>query len=174
MDIKHYRIIAIGMQSPEMLSDVTQALSLNSYEIDSVSSLRLGHSFVIVLMVESAGNTRTIENCLKQVVDQYQLKLSIDECTRKKYTFKKSDAFMRIRGNQIAGIKPYIISELTLGGLEIHGLESDTYEKEGNNLFTINVKGHAREGIEKLTEISKKLLDQGIDVTVARDWKLLA
>lgn len=174
MEIKNYRIIAIGDQSPDMLSDVTQALSLNSYEIDTISSLRLGHSFVIVLIVEAVGKPKTIENCLRQVVDEYQLKLSIDECTRKKYPFKKSDAFIRVRGKQIAGIKPYIISELTLGGLEIHGLESDTFEKDGHSEFTLNVKGHAREGIEKLFEITNKFAEQNIDVTVAREWKLLA
>ena len=174
MEIQRHRIIAVAAQSPEILSKVTEQLSLFNYEIESISSLRLGHSFIIVILVEAVQDKHSIENCLKKVVDKYDLKLIIDSCVREKFDFVKSDAFMRIRGKQMTGVKSYVISEFTNAGLDIHGLESDTYKQTGDEKFVINIKGQALNGIEDLNVIANKLQQQDMDVAIANNWKLLA
>ena len=177
MEIQRHRIIAVGAQEPEMLSKVTEQLSLYNYEIETISSLRLGHSFIVVILVEAVQDKHSIENCLKKIVDKYDIKLIIDSCVREKFDFVKSDAFMRIRGKQMTGVKSYVISEFTNAGLDIHGLESDTYNKTnrtGDDRFVINIKGQALNGIEDLNMIADKLQQQDMDVAIANNWKLLA
>ena len=174
MDIQRYRVVAVGAKTPDILSKITKALTHQNYEIETISSLRLGHSIVVVCLLEaSQAGELSIENCLQNIVVENQLQLTIDPCNREKYEFVKSDVFMRIRGNHIAGIKAYIISELIETGLDIHGLESDTYDKNGEKFFVINIKGKTSEGIESLAVTVDKLQKQKIDVTLANDWNLL-
>ena len=62
---------------------------------------------------------------------------------------------------------------LTNAGLDIHGLESDTFQIKGKKVFTINIKGKATDGIESLTQIAENLQQEGLDITVSTDWSLL-
>lgn len=173
MEIKRYRVVAVGAKTPDILSKVTQSLSMHNYEIDTISSLRLGHSIVVICIIEAVEERESIEKRLESIVNEYDMKLIIDRCTNDKYRFIKSDAYLRIRGDHEAGIKAYIISELISCGLDIHGLESDTYESEGNEKIIMNIKGEATQGIEPLSISADKLNRQGINTTVATDWKLL-
>lgn len=173
MEIKRYRVVAVGAKTPDILSKVTQSLSMHNYEIDTISSLRLGHSIVVVCIVEASGNEEAIRNCLQSLVKEYDMKLIIEKCTRDKFKFIKSDAYMRIRGSHETGIKAYIISELINSGLDIHGLESDTYDLDEKNQFVMNIKGQALDGFEKLSVSADKLNRQGLETTVATDFKLL-
>ncbi len=173
MEIKRYRVVAVGAKTPDLLSKVTQSLSMHNYEIDTISSLRLGHSIVVICIIEAVEEKEAIEKRLENIVNEYDMKLIIDRCTNDKYKFIKSDAYLRIRGDQEAGIKAYIISELISSGLDIHGLESDTYDVEGNEKIVMNIKGQATMGLETLSVSADKLNRQGINTTVATDWKLL-
>ncbi len=173
MEIKRYRVVAIGAKTPDILSKVSQSLSMNNYEIETISSLRLGHSIVVVCIIEATQSKESILKCLEKTVKEYDMTLIIDLCTRDKFKFIKSDAFMRIRGNHEAGIKAYIISELINSGLDIHGLESDTYKTDDENQFVMNIKGQALNGIESLSMSADKLNQQGINTTVATEWRLL-
>ena len=173
MEIKRYRVVAVGAKTPKLLSEITQQLTLHNYEIETISSLRLGHSIVVVCLIEATQSEDSIRNCLDNLVIENEMKLIVDQCTRDKFKFVKSDAFMRIRGDHEAGSKAYIISELINSGLDIHGLESDTYEDSETPKFVMNIKGQARSGIENLSASADKLIEQGIDITVANDWKLL-
>lgn len=173
MEIKRYRIVAIGANTPDILSKVTQSLSIQNYEIETISSLRLGHSIVLICIVEATQNIESIKKCLNNIVKEYDMKLIVDQCARDKFEFIKSDAYLRIRGHHEAGIKAYIISELIDSGLDIHGLESDTYEVNEQQQFVMNIKGQAIKGIESLFQSADKLNKQKIDTTVATDWKLL-
>ena len=174
MDIKRYRIVAVGARTPNVLSEISNKLSQQNYEIETISSLRLGHSIVVVCLIEAFHDKDAIQNCLKDIVEEFDLNLMIDECSREKFPFVKSDAFVRVRGNHVAGIKAYIISECINAGLDIHGLESDTFHKNGEDRFVINIKGQATNGIESLSMTADKLLKQDIDVAVANNWQLLA
>jgi len=173
MNSQRYRIVAMGDKSPSMLSEITNDLFDFGCEIETISSLRLGHSFIVVLMVEAYINEQGINKCLKPVVKKHKLRLDIDLCTRKKYPFVKSDAFIRIRGKHTPGIKAFVIKQLTDAGLDIHGLESDVYKKDGKDIFVSNIKGQAREKFERLTSVTEPLKEKGIDMTVANDWQLL-
>lgn len=173
MEINRFRIVAVGAKTPDILSKVTQSLSMHNYEIETISSLRLGHSIVVICIIEAAEDQEAIKNRLKDIVKEYDMKLIVDKCTRDKYQFIKSDAYMRIRGNHEAGIKAYIISELIGSGLDIHGLESDSYSEDDKDKFIMNIKGQATQGIELLSMSADKLNQQGINTTVATDWKLL-
>ncbi len=173
MEIKRYRVVAIGGKTPDILSKISQALSLHNYEIETISSLRLGHSNVFVCLVEASQDITSIEKCLSVIVKEHDLKLIVDQCTRDKFKFIKSDAYMRIRGTHETGIKAYIISELINSGLDIHGLESDTYEVDDTSQFVMNIKGQALQGIESLSMSADKLNLQKIDTALATDWKLL-
>ncbi len=171
---QRYRIVAMGEKSPKMLSEITNDLFGFGCEIENISSLRLGHSFVVVLMVETPMSGHRIEKFLQPLIQKYALRLHVDLCTRKKYKFVKSDAFIRIRGKYTPGVKAFVIKKLTDAGLDIHGLESDIYEKDGQDLFISNIKGEAKETIEMLSSVSDTLRQNGLDMTIARDWKLLA
>ena len=173
MEIKRYRVVAIGARTPDILSKISQTLSLNNYEIETISSLRLGHSNVVICLVEASQDKTSIEKCLSAVVKENNLKLIIDQCNRDKFKFVKSDAFMRIRGAHETGIKAYIISELIESGFDIHGLESDTYKVNDEHQFVMNIKGQALKGIESLSLSADKLNQQRIKTTVATDWRLL-
>lgn len=173
MEIKRYRVIAVGANTPDLLSKVTQSLSNHNYEIDTISSLRLGHSIVVICIIEAVEEKEFIEKRLENIVNEYDMKLIIDRCSNDKFKFIKSDAFLRIRGDHEAGIKAYIISELISCGLDIHGLESETYGSDGEEKIMMNIKGQATQGIETLSFSADKLNQQGIDTTVATDWKLL-
>lgn len=173
MEIKRYRVVAVGANTPDILSKISQALSLQNYEIEAISSLRLGHSIVVVCLLEVTQDKTAIENCLKSIVDEYDMKLIVDQTTRNKFKFIKSDAFLRIRGHHEAGIKAYIISELISSGFDIHGLDSDTYEEDDQQQFVMNLKGEARNGLESLSASANKLNEQGLDTAFATDWKLL-
>lgn len=173
MEIKRYRVVAVGANTPNVLSEISQALSLQNYEIDTISSLRLGHSIVVVCLVEATQNINVIKNCLKNIVEKYDMKLIVDQTSRDKFKFIKSDAFLRIRGHHEAGIKAYIISELIESGFDIHGLDSDTYEEDEKQQFVMNIKGEARNGLERLSISANKLNNQGLDTAFATDWKLL-
>lgn len=174
MDSQRFRLVAIGNNSPKMLSEFCNELLGCNCEIKSISSLRLGHSFVVVLMVEAYIDALEIERCLLGVVENYQLKLIIDPCTRKTFKFQKSDVFMRIKGINTTGIKEAVISKLTTGGLDIHGLESDIYRKNEKNIFIINVKGHAStENFDTLSKVAAELQEENLDVAISKEWKLL-
>ena len=173
MNSQRYRIVALGEKSPNMLSEITNDLFDFGCEIETISSLRLGHSFVVVLMVEAYINENGIKKSLQTVVKKYKLRLDVDLCTRKKYQFIKSDAFIRIRGKYTPGIKAFIIKKLTDAGLDIHGLESDIYEKNGKDIFVSNIKGQARDKFDRLTHVSDELKKKGLEITVANDWQLL-
>lgn len=174
MEIKRYRVIAIGAKTPDILSKVAQSLSTQNYEIDNISSLRLGHSIVVVCIIQATQDIDSIKNCLTNVVVDYEMELIVDECTAISTKFVKSDAFIRIRGNHETGIKAYVISELINSGLDIHGLESNTCEIDEGLQFVMNIKGQAVDGIESLSIGVNKLNQQGIDTAVATEWKLLA
>ena len=174
MDSQRYRVVAIGNKSPKMLSEFCNELLGCNCEIQSISSLRLGHSFVVVLMVEAYIDALEIERCLLGVVENYQLKLCIDTCTRKTYKFQKSDVFMRVKGVNTTGIKEAVISKLTDGGLDIHGLESDVYRKKEKNMFVINLKGHASaKEFNMLSKVATELQEVNLDVAISKEWKLL-
>ena len=173
MEIKRYRVVAIGARTPDILSRISETLSLHNYEIETISSLRLGHSNVFVCIVEASQDATSIEKCLRSIVKENDLKLIVDECSRDKFKFIKSDAYMRLKGTHETGIKAYIISELINSGLDIHGLESDTYEIDNENKFVMNIKGKALQGIESLAMSADKLNQQKINTTLATDWKLL-
>ncbi|MEH6455136.1 MAG: hypothetical protein V7749_02365 [Cocleimonas sp.] len=173
MESRRYRVVAVGAKTPDILSKITQALSMQNYEIDTISSLRLGHSIVVICIVEATQNKESIRKCLEHIVKEYDLKLIVDLCARDKYKFVKSDAYIRIRSHHETGIKAYIISELINSGLDIHGLESDTYTEEHEQKFVMNIKGQAISGIESLYISADKLNKQGINTTLATDWKLL-
>lgn len=173
MEINRYRVVAIGAKTPDILSKVTQTLSMQNYEIDTISSLRLGHSIVVICIIEATQNIESIKKRLDNIVKEYDMKLIIDQCADDKFKFIKSDAYMRIRGHHETGIKAYIISELISSGMDIHGLESDTYDVNEELRFVMNLKGQAVKGIESLSKCADKLNNQGIDTTVATNWKLL-
>ncbi len=174
MDSQRYRIVTIGDKSPNMLSEFCNELLGCNCEIQSISSLRLGHSFVVVVMVEAYIDALEIERCLLGVVENYHLKLIIDTCTRKTYKFQKSDVFMRIKGINTTGIKEAVISKLTAGGLDIHGLESDVYRADEKNIFVINLKGHASaEEFDNLIKVAAELQQENLDVAISNEWKLL-
>lgn len=173
MEIKRYRVVAVGAKTPDILSKVSQSLSMHNYEIDTISSLRLGHSTVVICIIEAIDDQQAIKDRLQNIVKEYDIKLIVDKCSRDKYKFIKSDAYMRIRGKQEAGIKAYIISELIESGLDIHGLDSDSYTEDENEKFVMNIKGQATQGLEILSTSADKLNQQGINTTVATDWKLL-
>jgi len=173
MDIKRYRIVAVGAEQPDVLTKITKELTLRNHEIEAISSLRLGHSIVVVCIIEAFNDVDTIEKSLKHVVEEYDIHLTVDECSREKFKFIKSDTFMRVRGGHIPGIKAYLISELIEAGLDIHGFEADTYGDDGNKQFMVNIKGQACNGIDSLSQTVNKLQKQELDVAVANDWKLL-
>lgn len=173
MDIQRYRIVAVGSEQPDILSKITKELTLRNYEIDAISSLRLGHTIVVVCMIEASNNIKTIENSLKQIVEEDSIHLTIDLCTREKFKFIKSDTFMRIRGNHIAGMKAYLISELIEAGLDIHSFEADTYDNDGERCFMANIKGQVCNGLESLSPTVHKLQREKLDVAIANEWKLL-
>lgn len=52
MEIKRYRIASVGAQTPNVLSKVIHALSVQNYEIDTVSPLRVDHSTVVICIVK--------------------------------------------------------------------------------------------------------------------------
>lgn len=173
MEIKRYRIVAVGANTPDILSKVTQSLSMQNYEIDTISSLRLGHSIVVICLIEATQEIESIKKSLNNIVKEYDMKLIVDQCTRAKFEFVKSDAYLRIRGYHEAGIKAYIIFELINSGLDIHSLESEICKASGEQHFIMNIKGKALNGIESLAKSADKLIAQGLDTTVATDWKLL-
>ena len=174
MDSQRYRIVAIGDKSPKMLSEFCNELLGCKCELQSISSLRLGHSFVVVLMVDAYIDASEIEHCLLDVVENYKLKICIDPSTRKTYKFQKSDVFMRIKGINTTGIKETVISKLTDGGLDIHGLESDVYREGEKNIFVINLKGHATaEEFDILSKVAAELQEANLDVAISKEWKLL-
>lgn len=174
MNGSRYRVVAIGENSPTMMSEITQDLFNYGCEIETISSLRLGHSFVVVLMIDAYFNERAIKTALEPVTQKYNLELSINACTREKFQFVKSDAFIRINGVHAPGISASVIKKFTEAGLEIHGLESDIYNENGDELYVCNIKGKATTGIENLSLAAEKLKLLGLDLTVATDWKLLA
>lgn len=173
MDIKRYRIVAVGSEQPDILSKITKELTLRNHEIEAISSLRLGHSIVVVCIIEAIMDINTIKNSLSHVIEEYDVHLTVDLCSREKFKFIKSDTFMRIRGNHIPGIKAYLISELIEAGLDIHGFEADTYGKDNQREFMVNIKGQASSGLDSLSQTVDKLQKQELDVAVANDWKLL-
>ncbi len=173
MEIKRYRIVVVGAKQPDLLSQISQELTQLKYEIETISSLRLGHSIVIVCLIETTQNEKSIKKHLHNILVEKEMQLIVDQCSREKFEFVKSDAFVRIRGSHEAGSKAYVISELINSGLDIHGLESDTYEKNESQKFVMNIKGQARDGIQNLSLSADKLIGQGLDVTVAANWELL-
>ena len=165
MDSQRYRVVAIGDKSPNMLSEFCNELLGCNCEIQSISSPRLGHSFVVVVRVESYIDELEIERCLLGVVENYNLQLTIDTCTRKTYKFQKSDVFMRVKGINTTGMKEAVISKLTAGGLE-----SNVYRAGEKNIFVINVKGHASpEEFDNLSKIAAELLEENLDVAISNE-----
>ena len=173
MDIKRYRIVAVGTEQPDILSKIAKELTLRNHEIVAISSLRLGHSIVVVCIIEAFMDISTIKNSLSHVIEEYDVHLTVDLCSREKFKFIKSDTFMRIRGNHTAGMKAYLISELIEAGLDIHSFEADTYDRDGERCFMANIKGQACNGMESLSATVDKLQREKLDVAIANEWKLL-
>lgn len=173
MEHQPYRIIAISNKSSGMLAELCNTISDQSCNINSISSLRLGHSFIVVLIIEAPMDKEELTKIVNSVTKNHDLELLVSLCKNKKYVFVKSDAFIRVRGKPINGLNARIISLLTDAGLDIHSLESDIYQKNGKKVFTLNIKGKATDGIESLAEIAQDLQEEGLDITVSTDWSLL-
>lgn len=173
MDLQSYRIIAISDKSSDMLANLCSKLAESDCRINSISSLRLGHSYVVVLMLKTQLEKAALEDTLASVVESHEVHLIVSQNENKKYTFVKSDAFIRVKGQPQNGMNARIISLLTDAGLDIHGLESDTYEVKEKEVFTINIKGKALNGIEDLTDVAVNLQQEGLDIAVSTDWSLL-
>ena len=173
MKLQQYRVVIIGTKSPNMLSEVTSQLSKYSFEIESISSLRPGHSFIALLMIETIEDKYAIENCLSDIVHLHGLQLIINLCPQEKCKFIKSNVFMRIRGKYNTGVKSRIISALTQAGLDIHGLETDTYKNNGERFFIINIKGLTESGLEDLVIIINKLEQENMKVAISDARELL-
>ena len=174
MELKRYRVVAVGCNKPNILSDITGCLSEHNYEIETISSLRLGHSIVVVCILEAIQDSTSIKNCLNNVIQENDMKLIVDECLKGKFNFDKSEIFMRFRGNHETGIKAYIISELINSGLDIHGLESDTNNINESDQFVMDIKGIAQKGFEKISVATEKLSNQGIEINLADNYKQLS
>ena len=173
MECKRYRVVGVGNNEPTILSQITSALSEHSYEIETISSLRLGHSIVVVCILEASQGANPIKNCLHHVTDKHEMTLVIDECQKGKFNYIKSDIFLRFRGYHETGIKAYIISELIQNGFDIHGLESDTNLIDGIDQFVMDIKGVANEGFFKISNSLDKLNNQGIETSLADNYKQL-
>ena len=173
MEHQPYRIVAISNKPSGMLAELCNKIAEEDCRINSISSLRLGHSYVVVLMLQAPLQKEELTHILEPVVKSHELQLIVSNCENKKYTFVKSDAFVRVRGKPIEGMNAKIISSLTDAGLDIHGLESDVYQRKGNKVFTINIKGKANDGIESLAEVAQDLQEEGLEITVSTDWSLL-
>jgi len=173
MDIQRFHIIAVGSDTPDMLSKITKELTIRNNEIEAISSLRLGHTIVVVCIIQAFTDISSIEYSLKNIVEEYSIQLTVDICSSEKFIFVKSDTFMRIKGSHIAGMKAYLIAELIDAGLDIHSFEADTYEESGDKFFMVNIKGQACDGIESLSQTVNKLQNQELQVAIASDWNLL-
>ena len=174
MKSHRYRIVIIGTKPPKMLSEVTSQLSTYNVEIESISSLRLGHSFIALLMIETTEDRHAIECFLGVITHHYGLRLIVDLCTRKKFKFIKSNVFMRVRGKYNINVNSSIIATFTRAGLDIHGLETDTYSKNGEKFFVINIKGFAKNGVKDLMNIAHQLEQESMQVAISDAWELLA
>lgn len=173
MEIKRYRIVAIGAKQPDILSKISRELTQLHYEIEAISSLRLGHSTIVVCLIEAIQEEDSIKKYLNNIFAKDQIKLIIDECSREKFKFIKSDTFIRIRGEHEAGSKAYVISELINSGLDIHGLETDNYEVNDTQKFVMSIKGKSKNEVNDLSLIANKFIKQGLDVAIATSWELL-
>ena len=171
---ERYKIVAVANESPqEMVSSIISDLSMQNCELEDVSSLRLGHTTVVVFLVDSFMEAEQIEEVIGARADEFGLHLIVEKTEPKKYQFIKSDAFIRVKGDHSAGINAYIISAFKRGGFEIHGMESETFSSDGLKHFVMNFKGKAHKGLDPLTEIASEFQRQNLDVTVSSDWSLL-
>jgi len=173
MELKRYRVVAVGANKANILSDITGTLSEHNYEIETISSVRLGHSIVVICILEASQNSTSIKNCLHPVVEENYMTLVVDECLKGKFNHVRSEVYMRFRGYHETGIKAYIISELIHAGFDIHGLESDTNLIDDLDEFQMDIKGVAKQGFENISKTIDKLGNQNIKTSLADNYKQL-
>tara|TARA_B100001750_G_scaffold217049_1_gene202131 strand:+ start:2411 stop:2920 length:510 start_codon:yes stop_codon:yes gene_type:complete len=166
--MKHLIIKGIGPDKPGIVSRISGMVTSNNGNIEESRMIRLGSEFSIIMMIAIP------ENSEKSLSDQLEgideIKFYLTE-TKKLPTHDSPTHIINLSGGDNEGIVHYISDKLTVMGINILEIITDTKNAPitGSAIFLMKVKislddeNQINELSDRLNEIQSRL---GLDITL--------
>lgn len=165
---KHwYMLTLVGKDRSGIVAHVTHALYEGGCNLGETSMMRLGTSFTIMMMVEHAGNVKSLQNLLQTETDSLGLHLHIDHIEGGLHQHHVPDVRISVYGTDRAGIVAQVTQALSEAGLDILDLASDVGGTESEPIYIMHIEGQAKEGIAALQSALDIVKQQGVDAQLS-------
>ncbi len=161
---KWFMLILVGKDQPGIVAQITRALYEGECNLGEASMVRLGGTFTVMLMVQSAGDEQALNQLIGPICKSFNLRHHVDAIEGKLQHHVEPDVRITVYGADRAGIVAEATGTLAEKGFNILNLESDVGGTAENPIYIMTIEGVAEQGIEVLEEALKKLAqDQGLE-----------
>lgn len=157
----------VGQDRPGIVARVTRALYLAGCTLGEASMLRLGGSFTIMLMVQSARPDAGLEQALAPVAQELGLRVHVDPVQGGLHRHLIPNLQVRVTGADRPGIVADVTEVLAAQGFNILELESDVAGDEANPVYIMNIQGCCQATLEALGQALAPLAGRAIAVDVS-------
>lgn len=159
-----YMITLVGKDRPGIVAKISSALYQGGCNLGETSMIRLGGNFTMMMMVESAGNLKAVNDMVSGEAESMALHLHVDHIKARLHQHIEPDVEIAIYGADKAGIVAHATGALAEAGLHILDLTTDVAGSEDKPIYILQIEGHAAEGIEALESALAIIKKEGVDV----------
>ena len=145
----------VGADQAGIVAKVTHALAAADCQLGETSMMRMGGSFSMMLRVSHESQDLTV--LLKDVCDELNLHLHIDEDVSGSSITKEPDVNITVYGADRSGIVAEVTSILAEAGLNIIDLETAIAGTKDKPIYIMTMEGQALQGVDALTEAAKNI-----------------
>ena len=160
---KWYMLTLVGKDRTGIVAHVTNALYQGGCNLGETNMMRLGTSFTIMMMVEHAGNTKSLQALVQSEADSLGLHVHIDHIEGGLHHHHEPDVRITVYGADRTGIVAHVTGALADAGLDILDLASDVAGSEAKPIYIMHIEGRALEGIAALESALEIVRQEGVD-----------
>ena len=150
----------VGKDRPGIVARVTRALYEGKCNLGEASMVRLGGNFTVMLMVQFAGNEQEMDDLIRPVCRDFNLRHHVDSIEGELLHHKDPDVRITVYGADRSGIVAEAAGTLAEKGFNILNLESDVGGTTENPIYIMTIEGIAEQGIEVIGKALQKLAQE--------------
>jgi glycine cleavage system transcriptional repressor len=162
-----YMVTVIGEDQAGIVSAISRVLFEHDCNLGETSMSRLGGTFTIMMMVNSAEGLKGLESILRPVTQTLGLHLHIDAIRAHMHDHGTTNVQIRVFGADRPGIVAEVTSALAAAGLNILDLDSELAGSADVPVYVMIIDGYAMNGIDQIERHLQPLRASGIDVTLS-------
>lgn len=122
---------------------------------------RLGESFTIMVMVESALDESAFEELVRPIAQRLELKFHLDPVAGGQENHVPPDVRISVYADDRPGIVEDLTRALADSGLNISHLDSNIGESQGENpTYYVHIEGTVARGLDPIYEALDRLSDE--------------